>query len=87
MSPRKAQRRGLPCVGRVPGTRGLFACAGFPKGMAFTSIMAKLAAQTILGQEPLLPLGPHDAARFQGMKVDWPERYNYTVLADFLARR
>ena len=78
---------GLPAVGRVPGTDGLYVCAGFPNGMAFTSIMAKLCAETVLGREPTLPLGPYDAARYAGVKVEWPERYNYTVLADFLARR
>ncbi len=78
---------GLPAVGRVPGRQGLYVCAGFPNGMAFTSIMAKLCAQAILGREPTLPLGPYDAQRFAGVKVGWPERYNYTVLADFLARR
>lgn len=78
---------GLPCVGEVPGTKGLFVCAGFPNGMAFTSIMAKLAAEVILGREPTLPLGPYDAKRYAGVRVDWPEEYNYTVLADFLARR
>lgn len=78
---------GLPAVGSVAGTNGLYVCAGFPNGMAFTSIMAKITADTILGREPTLPLGPYDAARFAGVKVDWPEEYNYTVLADFLARR
>jgi len=78
---------GLPAVGSVPGTEGLYVCAGFPNGMAFTSIMAKITADTILGREPTLPLGPYDAARFAGVKVDWPKEYNYTVLADFLARR
>jgi len=78
---------GLPAVGAVPGRRGLYVCAGFPNGMAFTSIMARLTADAILGREPTLPLGPYDAARFAGVYVAWPERYNYTVLADFLARR
>lgn len=78
---------GLPCVGQVPGTDGLYVCAGFPNGMAFTSIMARLTADVILGREPLLPLGPYDASRYTGVRVDWPKRYNYTVLADFLARR
>ena len=78
---------GLPCVGQVPGVKGLFVCAGFPNGMAFTSIMAKLTAELILGQDPALPLGPYDAQRYANVHVDWPERYNYTVLADFLARR
>ena len=78
---------GLPCVGQVPGVDGLFVCAGFPNGMAFTSIMAKITADLILGQEPALPLGPYDAQRYANVHVDWPDRYNYTVLADFLARR
>ncbi len=78
---------GLPAVGRVPGKRGLFVCAGFPNGMAFTSIMARLTADLVLDREPELPLGPYDAQRFDGVTVDWPNRYNYTVLADFLARR
>ena len=78
---------GLPAVGAVPGRRGLFVCAGFPNGMAFTSIMARLTAERILEGEPSMPLGPYDAERFKGVRVDWPKRYNYTVLADFLARR
>lgn len=78
---------GLPAVGSVPGTRGLFVCAGFPNGMAFTSIMARLTADLILERESVLPLGPYDAQRFAGVTVDWPKKYNYTVLADFLARR
>ena len=78
---------GLPAVGPVPGARGLYICAGFPNGMAFTSIMARLTAEAVLGRDPTLPLGPYDAKRFAGVRVNWPERYNYTVLADFLARR
>jgi len=78
---------GLPCVGQVPGTSGLYVCAGFPNGMAFTSIMARLSADIILQRDPVLPLGPYDAQRYAGVRVDWPKEYNYTVLADFLARR
>jgi len=78
---------GLPAVGEVAGTKGVYVCAGFPNGMAFTSIMARLTAEAILGRDPTLPLGPYDAKRFTGVQVNWPERYNYTVLADFLARR
>jgi len=77
---------GLPCVGPFPGRKGLVICAGFPNGMAFVPILSRLAAEYIATGRPSLPLDPFDHGRFLGRRIDWPKRYNYTVLAEFLAR-
>lgn len=78
---------GLPCIGRVPGKQNLYVVAGFPNGMAFGSIVGKLAAELVVEGEGSLPTDVFDPERFAGVQVDWPERYNYTVLAEFLARK
>ena len=77
---------GFPCVGPWPRVKGLHVCAGFPNGMAFAPILSKLCAENILTGRPSMPLDPYAPGRFLGRAIDWPKEYNYTVLADFLAR-
>ena len=77
---------GLPCVGPVPGRNGLYVAAGYPNGMSYTPITARLLAELIADGESSIPLAPLDPARFAGKTYEWPETYDYTVLADYLGR-
>jgi glycine/D-amino acid oxidase-like deaminating enzyme len=55
---------GRPLVGRVPGRRGLWVCAGHgPWGISTGPASARLVADAILGQEPVIPT-ELDPARF-----------------------
>ena len=55
---------GRPLVGRVPGIRGLFVCAGHgPWGISTGPASARLVADQVLGREPRIP-AELDPARF-----------------------
>ena len=55
---------GRPLIGRVPGRRGLFICAGHGSwGISTGPASARLAVDLILGREPAIP-GELDPARF-----------------------
>lgn len=77
---------GMPCVGPVPGYEGLYCCAGFPNGMSYVPICARLLAEHLVDGESSLPLTPLDPGRFAGRHFDWPETYDYTILAEVLGR-
>lgn len=77
---------GLPCVGQVQPYEGLFVAAGYPNGMAYTSVTARLLAELVVEGAPSIPLEPLDPMRFAGKKYDWPEKYDYTILAEYLGR-
>lgn len=77
---------GLPLVGASAIAEGLFVIAGFPNGMAFIPYIAKLLADVVAGVEPETDLELFDPDRFVGLAVNLPERYNYTILADYLGR-
>jgi len=78
---------GLPCVGPIPDIKGLLIAAGFSNGMANVAIIGKLVSEYILHNgKTSLPLDPFDPARFYKKKINWPEPYNYTVLAEFLKK-
>ncbi len=77
---------GLPCVGKLPSRQGLYVAAGYPNGMSYTPVTARLLAELILDGESSIPLDPLDPARFAGKRYEWPERYDYTVLAEYLGR-
>jgi glycine/D-amino acid oxidase-like deaminating enzyme len=77
---------GLPLVGASGMAEGLFVIAGFPNGMAFIPYIAKLLADVVVGEEPETDLELFDPDRFIDLAVHLPERYNYTILADYLGR-
>ena len=77
---------GLPCVGKVPGTEGLYVAVGYPNGMSYAPVTALLLAELIAEGESSIPLCAMDPARFAGKNYDWPQAYDYTVLAEYLGR-
>jgi sarcosine oxidase, subunit beta len=77
---------GFPLVGKSRLAEGLFVIAGFPNGMAFIPGIAVLLAQVVQGREPEIDLDIFDPDRFIDRSFTLPERYNYTILADFLGR-
>lgn len=78
---------GLPCVGPVKPYKGLYAAAGYPNGMSWTPITALLLAELIAEGGSSIPLDDLDPNRFAGKTYDWPEVYDYTILAEFLERK
>jgi len=77
---------GLPCVGPIEPYEGLFVAAGYPNGMSYCPVTARLLAELIVEGAPSVPLDTLDPGRFAGRTYDWPQRYDYTILAEFLAR-
>lgn len=77
---------GLPCVGKLDGCDGLYVAAGYPNGMSYTPVTARLLAELIVEGQSSIPLATLDPNRFGSRTYDWPETYDYTVLAEFLNR-
>ena len=77
---------GLPCVGRLEPFGGLYVAAGYPNGMSYAPVTARLLAELIVEGESSIPLDALNPNRFKGRVYDWPEEYDYTVLAEFLGR-
>jgi glycine/D-amino acid oxidase-like deaminating enzyme len=58
---------GRPLIGRVPGRRGLFICAGHGAwGISTGPASARLVVDQVLGREPLIPVAL-DPGRFGGI--------------------
>lgn len=75
-----ASFRGLPtftpdgrfCLGRVPGVGGLVMAAGCcAHGVSGSAGLGMTVAATLLGEAPLVDLGPVQAARFGPAPIDW----------------
>jgi sarcosine oxidase subunit beta len=77
---------GLPCVGALADCPGLFVAAGYPNGMSYTPVTARLLAEQIVEGQSSIPLNTLNPNRFSGRTYDWPVRYDYTVLAEYLNR-
>lgn len=77
---------GLPLVGKTDIAEGMYIIAGFPNGMAFIPYLAKLLSCLVAEREPEKSLEIFDPDRFMHLEVELPERYNYTILADYLGR-
>lgn len=77
---------GLPLVGTSKIAEGMYVIAGFPNGMAFIPYLAKLLSCLVEEKEPDMSLKIFDPDRFIHMKIELPETYNYTILADYLGR-
>lgn len=77
---------GLPCVGRVKPFEGLYVAAGYSNGMSWAPVTSRLLAELIVEGGTSIPLDPLDPERFAGKSYDWPQTYDYTVLAEYLGR-
>ena len=77
---------GMPCVGALASHEGLYVAAGYPNGMSYAVVTARLLAELIVEGEASMPLHELDPNRFAGQVYDWPEQYDYTVLAEYLSR-
>jgi sarcosine oxidase subunit beta len=77
---------GLPCVGRVKPYEGLYVAAGYSNGLSWAPVTSRLLAELIVEGGTSIPLDPLDPERFAGRSYQWPQTYDYTVLADYLGR-
>ncbi len=77
---------GLPCVGRVLPYEGLYVAAGYSNGMSWAPVTSRLLAELIVEGGSSIPLDHLDPQRFAGKSYDWPQTYDYTVLAEYLGR-
>ena len=77
----------LPLLGPTR-YENLYMNAGYTNGMCWCPICGKLTAEYILnGGNTSLPVGFMDPERFRNEKFEWPERYNYTVLHNYIAAK
>ncbi|MGB9677092.1 MAG: NAD(P)/FAD-dependent oxidoreductase [Candidatus Ratteibacteria bacterium] len=76
----------LPCIGKYPETENLYIAAGFLNGMAYGPIVGKVISELIVYGKTSLNIDIFKPERFYKKKINWPEFYNYTILAEFFAR-
>ncbi|MCM8822406.1 MAG: FAD-binding oxidoreductase [Candidatus Omnitrophica bacterium] len=76
----------LACIGKYPETENLYIAAGFSNGMAYGPVVGKLIAELVVYGKTSIPVDIFSPHRFYKKQIDWPEFYNYTVLAEFFAR-
>jgi len=77
---------GFPLVGKSSFGEGLYIIGGFPAGMGLIPYTAKLLADLIADREMEVDLEPYDPDRFNDVRIELPERYNYAILEDYLGR-
>jgi sarcosine oxidase subunit beta len=77
---------GFPLVGKRSYADGLYIIGGFPAGMGLISYTGKLMAEMIAGKEMEMDLDPYDPDRFNDVRIELPERYNYAILEEHLGR-
>lgn len=62
--------------------------AGFTNGNSWCPVCGKLLAEYILNDgKTSVPIGILDPERFRGVKFNWPKKYNYTVLHNYIAEK
>jgi sarcosine oxidase subunit beta len=77
----------LPLVGPTR-YENLYMNSGFTNGMCWCPICGKLMAEFILNNgKTSIPLAMMDPERFRGQVFEWPERFNYTVLHNYIHDR
>jgi sarcosine oxidase subunit beta len=77
----------LPLVGPTR-YENLYMNAGFTNGMCWCPICGKLMAEYILDKgKTSLPIDMMNPERFSGEVFEWPERFNYTVLHNYIHER
>ena len=77
---------GLPCVGKLGDIAGLYVAAGYSNGMSWAPITSRLLAELIVENASSISLDPLDPQRFAGRRYQWPDTYDYTVIAEYLGR-
>jgi sarcosine oxidase subunit beta len=74
----------LPLVGPTK-YENLYMNTGFTNGMCWCPVCGKLMAEYILNDgETSLPINMMNPERFSGEVFEWPERFNYTVLHNYI---
>jgi glycine/D-amino acid oxidase-like deaminating enzyme len=71
---------------RGASTDGLYIIGGFPAGMDVIPYTGKLLADLIMGKDMEVDLDPYDPDRFNSIKIELPEVYNYAILEEYLGR-
>ena len=65
----------------------LYINAGYTNGNSWCPMCGKLLAEYILNDgKTSVPIDILKPERFGGIKFDWPEKYNYTVLHNYIAK-
>lgn len=77
---------GFPLVGRSSFAEGLYIIGGFPAGIGIISYTGKLLADMIAGKAMEVDLDPYDPDRFNDIRIELPEKYNYAILEEYLGR-
>jgi len=79
---------GMPSIGPMPTTKGLFITAGYPDGMAWAAVSGKLAAEYIVDGKTSIPIQNLNPGRFIGKtKICWPEPYDLTICHEYLSKQ
>jgi sarcosine oxidase subunit beta len=77
----------LPLLGPTKH-ENLYMNAGYTNGMCWCPICGLLLAEHILQNgRTSVPIGFMDPERFSGETYEWPERFNYTVLHNYIAEK
>ena len=77
----------LPLVGPTR-YENLYINAGFTNGMCWCPICGKLLSEYILEDgRTSVPIDFMDPERFSGEVFEWPEKYNYTVLHNYITEK
>ena len=62
--------------------------AGFTNGNSWCPICGKLIAEYMLNDgKTSIPIDFLDPERFKDAKFDWPKKYNYTVLHNYITEK
>ena len=77
---------GFPLVGKSSIAEGLYIIGGFPAGMGIIPYTAKLISDLIMDKEMEVDLDPYNPDRFNDVKIELPEVYNYAILEEHLGR-
>ncbi|UCB45595.1 MAG: FAD-binding oxidoreductase [Spirochaetota bacterium] len=77
---------GLPLVGESAMAEGLYIMGGFVAGVCWTPICGKLLAELIANKTPEVDLESMNPNRFDNMKIELPEKYNYAIMLEHLGR-
>ena len=77
---------GFPLVGSSSIAEGLYLIGGFPAGMGLISYTAKLLAEMVAEKEMETDLDPYDPDRFNDIRIELPDKYNYAILEEYLGR-
>ncbi|MBA7610003.1 4-methylaminobutanoate oxidase (formaldehyde-forming) [subsurface metagenome] len=78
---------GMPLVGSTK-YKNLYMNSGNVNGCVFCPITGKLIAEYILNNgKTSIPIDFLNPERFEGDKFEWPEKYDYNTLVDYLSKK